>query len=293
MKILNNVYIKNTSVLSLDTTNTIAPANAGEMAWNQADGTLDLKLYNGATLQQGQEIHIYAKASGAIANGDVIQFAGAQGDHILVKKAVGSEIKAHPEYIVGIATNSISNGNFGYITHFGKVHELDTLAYTPGTVLYFDCATSTLITTMPVAPNPVIIMAAVLRQHQNEGSILVRPQWGLSVKELNDVHISNIQDGQVISWNAANQRWENITIPGVGSLTASAVAVEDLENYYTSNNVEGALSELGNKVIVAADKVEILYTILSGNPNSNFSLTVSGGDAITEIFDNTVDGGNA
>lgn len=247
MKILNNVYIKNTSVLSLDTTNTIAPANAGEMAWNQADGTLDLKLYNGVTLQQGQEVHVYAKASGAIANGDVIQFAGAQGDHILVKKAVGSEIKAHPEYIVGIATSNILNGDFGYITHFGKVHELDTEDYAPGTVLYFDCATSALITTVPVAPNPTITMAAVLRQHQNEGSILVRPRWSSSLSTLNDVGISDIQNGQIISWNAANLRWENKSF----SITAEDVSIIDSGEYFTSENMEDALQEAAQNNIAA------------------------------------------
>lgn len=242
MKILNNVYIKNTSVLSLDTTNTIAPANAGEMAWNQADGTLDLRLYNGTTLQSGQEIHVYGKASGNINNGDVVQFAGAQGDHILVKKAVGSEIKLHPEYIVGIATSDILNGDFGYITHFGKVHELDTEDYVPGTVLYFDCATSALITTVPVAPNPTITMAAVLRQHQNEGSMLVRPRWSSSLSTLNDVDISDIQDGQVISWNAANSRWEN----GSVSVAAEDVSIIDSGDYFTSTEMEGALQEAGN-----------------------------------------------
>ena len=271
MKILNNVYIKNTSILSLDTTNTIAPVNAGEMAWNQADGTLDLKLYNGTTLQQGQEVHVYAKASGAIANGDIVQFAGAQGDHILVKKAVGSEIKAHPEYIVGISTHSISNGNFGYITHFGKVHELNTLAYAPGTVLYFDCATSALITTVPVAPNPTIIMAAVLRQHQNEGSILVRPRWSSSLSTLNDVYISDIQDGQIISWNAANQRWENINLIS----NASDINIEDINSYYYSTNVEDALQEMAFK-----------FTDIFGD-------TIDGGGFIVEppFIGVTLDGG--
>lgn len=254
MKFMNSVFVKDTSVLGFDTANTIAPVNAGEMSWNQADGTLDLRLYNGVTLQAGQELHVYGKASGTVSEGTVVMFAGAQGDHILISAANGSTLRQNPHYIVGIATQTILNGEFGYVTWFGKVHELNTNGWAPGTVLYYDATLNALSATMPTAPDPKVIMAAVLRQHTQEGSILVRPDFGKSLSGLNDVQVSDIQDGQVIAWNSTNGRWENTTIEaGGGASTAADVTIADLSGYFTATEVESALAELHQQDLFPSD----------------------------------------
>ena len=72
--------------LDLSTT-TSHSVNAGEIAWNSIDGTFDIGLLNGVTLQAGQEMHFYGKATEAISNGNAVMFAGVQGDHILIAKA--------------------------------------------------------------------------------------------------------------------------------------------------------------------------------------------------------------
>ncbi len=46
------------------------------------------------------------KASGAILNGQVAQFAGTQGGHTLSKVAVPSEINANPRLLMGVATKT-------------------------------------------------------------------------------------------------------------------------------------------------------------------------------------------
>jgi hypothetical protein len=216
-------------------TNLTEPIEVGKIVWNEADGTFDMGLLNDVTLQAGQEMHLYAKASGAIANGDAVQFAGAQGDHLLIKKAVPSEINTNPEYFVGVATQDFTNNQFGYVTIFGQVRGLDTDHYPEGTVLYYQSmgATAGLLTDVrPTGPNAKIIVAAVVRSHQNQGSIFVRPHYMSMLGLLQDVEIVGATSGEVLTYDSSTQLWQNRVLP-----TPSLQAVTDVENT-TTNSIE-------------------------------------------------------
>ncbi len=164
--------------------------DAGKIVWNADEGTFDMGLLNGVTLQSGQEIHFYAKASGVITNGDCVQFAGSQGDHLLIKKAVQSEINTNPEYFIGLATQDFANNEFGYATVLGKVRGLNTSSWTQP-VLYFDSSGSTpgaLTQTEPSAPNAKIIVCAVVRNHATQGVLQVRPHTMPKIDSLQNVN---------------------------------------------------------------------------------------------------------
>lgn len=193
-------------------TGTTETIEVGKIVWNQADGTFDMGLLNSVTLQAGQEMHMYAKASGVIANGDAVQFAGAQGDHLLVKKAVPSEINANPEYFVGIATQDFANNDFGYVTVFGQVRELNTSMYSGGTVLYYQSSGTTaglLTDVRPTGPLAKITVAAVVRSHNNQGAIFVRPHVMPKIDTLQDVVIDDVQSDDILTYDAANSVWTN------------------------------------------------------------------------------------
>ena len=151
------------------------PLETGRILWDSVNGTFYFCLLNGVTGQAFQEQYIYGKASGTISNGSPVQFAGSQGEHLLFKTAVPSELNAHPEYFIGIATQDFVNNQFGYITTFGKVHDLNTSAYTEGSVLYFDSINGGLTSTKPSYPNARIIVAAVVKSHATQGVLMVRP----------------------------------------------------------------------------------------------------------------------
>ena len=103
-------------------------------------------------------------------------FAGAQGDHLLIAKADQSAVGFQPEHVIGIATQTFANNQFGYVTDFGKVRGLDTSDYTEGAMIYLDPTTpGGWTTTEPTPPNHSILVAAVTRSHQNHGTVFVRP----------------------------------------------------------------------------------------------------------------------
>lgn len=159
-----------------------------------------------------QELLFYGKASGAISKGDAVMFAGSEGDHFLFARATQAAIEANHEYLIGLATQDLADNEYGYITEFGNISSLDTSGYTAGDVLWFDAGGTTagaLTTTEPAAPFAKIQVAAVIRSHQNEGVIFVRPTWYHSFDQLHDVNITNAEDGNLISWNNTEGYWEN------------------------------------------------------------------------------------
>lgn len=249
--VFSGYYDINSSVLVADAT--------GRIKWNSADGTYDMCLYNGVTLQAGQEQHFYGKAVGSITNGSPVQFAGSQGNHFLIKTAVASEINANPELFMGIATQSFTNNQFGYVTMFGNVRDLNTSAYSDGTLLYFDSVNGGLTTTKPSYPNARILVCAVTNSHTNQGSLFVRPEIQRYGK-----------------WN------EIVNQPSTFTPSAHIHAISDVTNLQTS--LDYKVDKVTGKGLSTEDYTTAEKTKLSGiqsgaEVNVNADWNATSGDA--------------
>jgi hypothetical protein len=184
---------------------------AGPAIWNNIEGTVDFPLNDEVTLQLGQEELFYAKASEAISNGEVVMFAGAQGDHLLIQKADVTVPGFRQEWVIGVATQDFALNEFGYVTSFGKVRELDTLAYTEGDLLWLSATTPGALTNVePAKPACSVLVAAVTRSHGQQGTIFVRPTTTSRIDELCNVSSATPNDGDVLAWDAAQGIWKPI-----------------------------------------------------------------------------------
>ena len=212
--------------------NTVTPyivTSAGDIGWNAVDGTFDMKLLSGVTLQAGQELYFYGKATEAISNGDCVQFAGVQGDHITLKKAVQSEIAVNPMLIIGVATQNISNNAFGYVTGFGKVNGVYTTGFSLGSLLYYDSASTVagkVTSVVPVAPYRKVLLATVIKLQtgsDENGIILVRPTFGLKLTDLDDVdgNDTNIADTAIIIKGDTTGIFKRVTWANVKTLLSN------------------------------------------------------------------------
>ena len=116
-----------------------------------------------------------------ILKGTVVQFAGSQGDFILIKNAVPAEIISNPETLMGLAEDDILDDEFGNVVWFGNVINviIDPALFQNGDILYFDNTTGGLTKTAP-AENKIIVAAvekvSTAAQATN-GILLVRPKW--------------------------------------------------------------------------------------------------------------------
>jgi hypothetical protein len=199
---------------------TASPGTLGEgiLSWNVDEGTMDLGLLGGnVSLQAGQEMVSYVKAVEGISDGDVVYASGAVGisSKIEVSKYIANNTIQELQ-LLGVATEAITIGNFGYITVFGKVRGIPTdgtaesETWLEGDILYSSPTTAGKLTkVLPVAPNQAIPVAMVISVHASNGTLMIRPSHGYHLGELHDIEITTIQDKDALIWNNANSRWEN------------------------------------------------------------------------------------
>jgi hypothetical protein len=130
-------------------------------------------------LKIGEQMLFYGKASGTITKGDAVQFAGAQGDHFLIKKAVQSEINQAPEFFIGIAAHDFANEEYGFVLEFGPLKSIKKDGLVQGDILWFDSegnVPGALTNTRPARGFAQIRVAAVINsQNAQNGQWLVRP----------------------------------------------------------------------------------------------------------------------
>jgi hypothetical protein len=205
--------------IQLDLSAGIDELQIGQIAWSVDDNTASIGL-GSINLQLGQEELYYIKnqSGETIGKGNVVMFAGTIGSSgiLLGRKAIANGTVLS-KYVMGIASQSISDGDDGYVTSFGKLRQLDTSMFAEGDILYVDAATpGALSNVAPVAPNNKVTVAAVVTSSINNGELFVRATFSDAVSGLEDVYIDSISDGQTIVWNSANARFEAGTAGGGG-----------------------------------------------------------------------------
>jgi hypothetical protein len=144
-------------------------------------------LLTSSIKEQLKYLYIYGKAQSAITKGQAVQFAGIQGDHILIKAAVPSEINANPDYFIGLAEATLATDDFGYVLTQGELINVNTSTYTAG-ILWFASAGSTagaLTATEPTGTNAKIQVGAVTKVNASSGIILTRMHiFGVEIADI-------------------------------------------------------------------------------------------------------------
>jgi uncharacterized protein YdeI (BOF family) len=230
--------------ISFDTTPTSAPTAEGSLSWNLSDGTLDLVMKGGNVVQQIGEEQYYTvrnETGSTIANGTPVMANGvtAGSGRITVTPAIANGSIDELRFI-GLTTESITNGINGYVTSFGYVRGLDTRGtpygetWAEGDVIYVSPTTAGYLTNVePTAPNLKIVVAIVITRNQTSGVLLVRPTAYPHITHLSDVNISSPTSGNLLIYDAPQNRWENADLTastgisvtnGAGSVTITNTA---------------------------------------------------------------------
>lgn len=208
---------------------------ARRVQWNQDDGTMDVGLYGGSVLQVGQETMFYAKnTSGAlIPNGTPVMFTGTVGASGKLTFGLAIADGSVPaDYMMGVATQDVDDNAFGYVTSFGLVRGFNTTGtpygetWVDGDLLYFGAAApGTWTKVAPIAPRIDVPVAVVVNAGSGgSGSIFVRMSVAESLVRLQDVYISGLLNGDLLQYDAAQQRWENVPASTLPVGTASNLA---------------------------------------------------------------------
>jgi len=167
--------------LALDLTAGVTVAT-GEIAWNADEGTADLGLPGGSTLQIGQENVRTVRNSTAstISNGRLCMFDGTIGNSGRIKVKPFTAGFNEAMYLYGVATQNIISGSDGIITIDGKVRGIDTTGASVGEVwhdediLYAKPNDNGMMTNVMPADNELkLVVASVIKAHTS-GTLEIR-----------------------------------------------------------------------------------------------------------------------
>lgn len=166
---------------------------------------------NNITMQIGEEMFIYGRASNNIVDGQVIVVSGAWGTTGVVTFEPAPIGTTNADLIIGMATEPIAKNSFGRITAFGTVHGLNTASLGDGNAVYYNpTVLGGYTTTLPSAPNLKVQVGVVTKAAGGtNGSIQINVVHGSTLSGSSDVQITNPTDGQVLKYYAAGGYWRN------------------------------------------------------------------------------------
>jgi hypothetical protein len=165
------------------------------------------------TGQAGTLVREVRNVTGAtLTKGTVVYINGASGNKPTVAKALATG-DATSAQTFGLIQANIPNNSNGYLVAFGDLDGLNTSAFAEGVQLYLSATTAGDYTsTKQYAPNHLVYIGVVTRQHVNQGRIEVRIQNGYEMDELHDVAAQTPSNNDGLFYNSTNSLWENKSI---------------------------------------------------------------------------------
>lgn len=216
----------------------------GTLCWSEEDETLNLQHPNGVTQQVGQETYAYVRnRTGAdIPDGTAVQFVGAEqnGTSRLLIAPMLADGNYPSLYVLGVATETIRDGEDGKVTVWGKVRDIDTSAWEVGDLIYVSPTVAGGLTNVkPTAPDNCIPVAAVLRKDSEFGEIFVRPtieqqmSYG-TVSDSTDQSPENPNEATVFAINTT----ENVNGVNIDPVDTSKIVVSQSGLYAINVNIQ-------------------------------------------------------
>jgi hypothetical protein len=274
-------YGLDTGFVSFDTTPTSTPTTQGTMSWDTDHNTVQLVM-NGTTGRVLEDVFYIAKnqTGSTIPKGTVVRADGTLGASGRIKIAPFLADGTYPsEYLMGVTAEAILDGTDGMVVHFGQIRNVNTSAYTDGTILYASTTSAGgYTTTQPTAPNNIIEVAIVIHAASN-GVLQVRPTIGSNINSDEGVLITTPSNGQVLTYNSTSLLWENQSIPAtssasqffiVGSATGLAAGITRY------GNIAGSTAESQVRLpLSSACTISHLYVRTTATMNASASLAVT------------------
>lgn len=156
----------------------------GQITWNTDEETADL-ICNGSTLQLGQETvyHCRNNSGADITDGTPVMATGTLGasGRITIAEMDGTD-PDNAKLFLGLATETITNGSDGKVTHFGKVRQIDTSGtpygetWNDGDLIYIDTSAAGDLTNVEPTDSGSLnmVVAIVIYAHASVGTLAVR-----------------------------------------------------------------------------------------------------------------------
>lgn len=212
------------SQVNADAINSITSNDGTITVTTTSDGVRDLSV--NASILSTLTAQVRNQTGSTLTKGTIVYISGASGNKCLVSKAqANSEMTSSQTF--GMIQEDILNNQNGFIVISGIVTQIDTEIYPDGTILYLSpYIAGNFTSTKPIAPNHMVYVGVVTRQHKNQGEIQTRIQNGYELNEIHDVLISNPQTNQILVRDSG--LWKNLNLQA--SQVNSALGFNPIDN---------------------------------------------------------------
>jgi hypothetical protein len=267
--------ISSPDFIQFDTTATVTDAT-GRLYYDDADmfQTLAFQM-NGAVIQHvGEEMYYRVKLSAPATKGQVMMFTGTLGSSGGLTAAPATGLQPdQSSYILGVAMQTGTTNDWITVVEFGEVKNIDTTggaeAWTQGQVLYYNPSVAGGLTkTKPNTPNAIALVAAVVNVGVSNGILFVRPTFGSVLGGTDgNVQFGTLSAGDVIVYDAVDQRWENAaqSTLAVGTATNLAGGAASQIPYQTGAGATGFIANgTAGQVLTSAGAGTPVWSGISG-----------------------------
>ena len=269
-----------------DTTVAGVPNEQGLMFWDADDETVDIIL-NGYTMKIGEDLFYPVKnqTGSTIAKGVAVRFNGTVGNsgRLLIAPFIADGSVPSSRFM-GVTAEEILNGEDGKVLYFGRVRGINTNAFNEGDILY---ASTTVAggyqTAIPVAPNNIVQVAAVVTKSATVGTIFVRPTLGSNINKDEGVKIVSVADKNLLQYQSGTSLWENKSlaqvlggtsaqfVKGDGSLDSSTYGTGTVTSVGLSSATSGVT--IGSSPVTTSGTITLTIATASGSQNGLLSST--------------------
>ena len=174
-----------------------------------------------------------------ISKMSVVYINGGHGNRPTIQKSIGSaESTSSKTY--GITASDINDNQTGDIVVFGALIDVNTNQFgvSEGSALYLSPSISGGITsTKPLAPNHLVTVGKIVRNHNTQGIIEVSIQNGFELYELHDVAVTGATSGQFLQYNSSSGLWVPSSSGNFSTLLVNGTGVSVSGHTHTSSNI--------------------------------------------------------
>jgi hypothetical protein len=270
--------ITDLNLLDFDTATT-STVSAGQLAWNDTLGTLNLGLKGGNTISNlGQHIHarVVNKTTPLVnltkAGYEVVIVAGATGQRLSVKLAKADN-DANSAGTLGMVAENIAGNAEGFICSVGNLTNINTTGslqgetWADGDSLYLSPTVFGGVTNVkPSAPFHEVRLGYVEYAHAINGKIYVKIDNGYELDELHNVAITTPANGNFLEYNGT--LWINQSLV----YTIELIAALTVDFYAPYNMKINSVTNILNSPTT---------TILDDNVAYTLTNTIAAGSKIT------------
>jgi hypothetical protein len=205
-------------------------------------------------------------SSGAtISKGQVVYVTGADGTNALIGLSSASS-ESGSSKTLGIAANTMTQNEFGYVIENGQLSNIDTSAATAGSSVWLGNTPGSYVFNAPPAePSHSVYLGVVTKANVSTGEILVKVQNGYELDELHDVFVGGVSTSLPLVYSSTSSGWIAQALSSVGIADNAIVAAKISSGSVNTSKIDSGAA--ANGAVLTAD----------GTGGATFA-TSSGGD---------------